>query len=170
MGDMLAKTNFFKPGGPRFDPSQDIFTQDQLAQLAEQAKKAGDSQQKLADRGLSLLDSFDQMAGSALASAGSIEDFTEAMAKGLARMLGQQIQAGIGGFPGGIIAGGLQFLVNRMFTRDQELPIREGALDTRVINFSDLYLDYTAVRDRSELSASKSRYSRAYGERLKRGA
>jgi hypothetical protein len=62
------------------------------------------------------------------------------------------------GGPLGTLAGGLiQFGGNMLLNQEQKLPIRDGALETRVINLPEMPLQYNAVRDRGELSYSKRR-------------
>ncbi len=74
---------------------------------------------------------------------------------GLLHMLTSDL-SGMG--PLGAIFGALlNFGGNAFLNKEPKLPIREGALDTRVINFKDAGFSYRAVEDSSELAYSRQR-------------
>lgn len=71
--------------------------------------------------------------------------------------ISQFAQNSIGG-PLGTLAGGLvQFAGNLLFNKEQPLPVHDGALDVRIINWQDDQRDLAAVRDASQLAARVSR-------------
>jgi hypothetical protein len=98
-----------------------------------------------------------QLAGQAFASASSIKELGRNFEQAGGQFLGQlgSNLAGGGGI-GSLVGGMLQFGWNMAFGHDEKLPIHDNALNSRIVNWTDMVLAMTAVRDRSELSYAKS--------------
>jgi hypothetical protein len=125
-------------------------------------KQEKEAKEKVKKESWNLADALMQAAGSALASSSSFRELGENATQAMGSILNQLGSNLAGGGPfGGLVGGLFQFGWN-MLTGDGEpkLPIRDNALDTRIINFSDLVMDLASVRDRSELSFQRSRRER----------
>jgi hypothetical protein len=85
-----------------------------------------------------------------------MKELTQNLIQAGGQFLSQMATQMIPGPFGTLLGGGIQFAFN-MLGADKALPIKNGAMEVRVVNFSDLYLDMTAIRDRSELAYSKER-------------
>ena len=79
--------------------------------------------------------------------------------RGLGQMGNRMIVEGMGGIGGYLLGGlfgfGMNLLAANLFRKDQKLPIRDDAMDSRIINWDEAYINYAAVRDQSELSYSR---------------
>lgn len=124
----------------------------------EALQSMNDSLDQVAKAGYDLEDAFGQMLNQVLASSGSLKELGQNALQALPQFANQAITGmmpGLGGqLMGGLAAFGLNWALG--LGGDESLPIRDNALDVRVINFSDSYTDYAAVRDRSELSYRQS--------------
>ena len=109
------------------------------------------------------------MVGSALAGANSMNEFTDALIRGAGQMLGQTVKSMFGGFPGGIISGAIQFGVNQLLNGEEPLPVKDGAVDVRLVDINDNAADILTVRDRPQLAMQAARRER-FELSLRRGA
>lgn len=156
------------PRRPRLD-IQGIMTEAQLKDMGDEAQKAGQKQKELADRSMNLLDTFDQMVGSALAGASSMDEFTDSLIRAGGQWLASTVKGMFDGFPGGILSGAIQFGVNTLLNKEETIPINDGAVDTRIVEVNDNVFDLMAVRDRGQLAMQYQRRMN-YEMSLVRGA
>jgi hypothetical protein len=93
----------------------------------------------------------------ALRSSSSMKELTDNLIKGGISLVSQMAQQMIPGPIGGLLGAGIQFVGNMLFHTEEPLPIKDNALEVRVINFSDMALDFVGIRDRSEIAYSRQR-------------
>jgi hypothetical protein len=98
-----------------------------------------------------------QLAAQALRSSNSMKELSDNLLKAGVTWLSQFAENTIGGQFGGLAGGLVQFAGNLLFNKDEPLPVHDGALDVRIINWQDDQRDLAAVRDSSQLAARVSR-------------
>lgn len=98
-------------------------------------------------------------AAQALAASSSAKELQANLVQGLGSFLAQSAQQMMPGPLGTLLGGGIQYLFNRI-QADQALPVHDDAVDVRVINFPKAGLEYSAVRDKSELRFARSQRDR----------
>lgn len=136
---------------------QDVYTQAELQAMEAAAREAEKQQGQLGRQKQDFLDALAGLTAGALAASHNFTELGQNLLQAAGQLLQQSVVQAIPGPFGQLLGGGLQFLLNMLTYREQALPVRDNAVDVRVINFSDLYLDLAAVRDRSELSFSYQR-------------
>jgi hypothetical protein len=115
------------------------------------------AEQAAAKAGWDLSGALMTLTGQALASSSSFKELTQNLMQAAGTFLNQLGSNLVGGGPFGSLVGGLlQFGWNMLTNRDEKLPIHDNALNSRIINWSDMVLSLTAVRDRSELAFARS--------------
>lgn len=125
--------------------------------MEDAAREAEKLQQQMAQKKQEFIDSIAGMAAGALAASHNFAELGQNLINAAGQIMRLAVTNAMPGPMGQILGGGVQFLFNLLTYREQALPVRDNAVDVRVINFSDLYLDLAAVRDRSELSFSYRR-------------
>ena len=135
----------------------DVYTQAQLDAMEAAAREAEKLQQQMARQKQDFIDSIAGMTAGALAASHNFTELGQNLINAAGQIMRLTVTNAMPGPLGQILGGGVQFLFNMLTYREQALPVRDNAVDVRVINFSDLYLDLAAVRDRSELSFSRQR-------------
>ena len=98
-------------------------------------------------------------AAQALAASSSAKELQANLVQGLGSFLAQSVQQFAPGPLGTLLGGGIQYLFNRI-QADQALPVHDDAVDVRVINFPRTGLEYSSVRDRSEIRYARSQRDR----------
>lgn len=131
--------------------------QDASAEAAKQAEKDAKAKEKAQKASWDLFGSFAQLAAQALASSNSIKELGDNLARAGVQWISQMAQNMIGGPLGTLLGGVVQFAGNVLLNREQQLPIKDGALETRVVNLNEMNLQYSAVRDRGEMAFSRHR-------------
>lgn len=135
---------------------EDIITRAEQ-EAAQAAQKNAQGQQQAAKAGFNLFDSLAQLAAQALSSSNSIKELGDNLARAGVNFLAQMANQMIGGPMGTLLGGLIQFGGNMLLNKEEGLPIRDGALETRIVNFKEMNLQYAAVRDRGELAYSRRR-------------
>jgi hypothetical protein len=113
--------------------------------------------QAAAKAGWNLADALLSAAAGALRSSSSLEQLTQNLIQAGGGILDQLATQMLPGQLGNLLGAGVHFLWNMAFAREETLPVKDGALEVRVVNFSDLRLDFASIRDKSEISHSKRR-------------
>ena len=150
-------------GAGRFSGG-DLFTE---AEIAEQNKKP--PKEKAEKAKWDFIESLGQLTNSALAGASSVGELGDAMI-GVSGQLGNQFfQNNVGGLGGQLLGGLFQFGINALMNDEQKLPVKDDAMDVRIVEVVDNALDFAAVRDKSQLAFQRERYN-AMNSLQQRGA
>lgn len=143
------------PGGDGLDDNN-FLTQDQIKGMEEAAKDSAKGQQQAAKASWNFADAAMTAAGQALAASHSFRELRENGINAIGGLLNQLGANLVGGGPFGTLVGGLfQFGWNLATSSEETLPIKDGAMETRIVNWSDGFLAFANVRDRSERSFNK---------------
>jgi hypothetical protein len=135
---------------------EDIITRAEQ-EAAAAAEKNAQGQQAAAKAGFDLFGALAGLAAQALSSSNSIKELGDNLMRAGVNFMAQMANQMLGG-PLGTLAGGLiQFGGNMLLNQEQKLPIRDGALETRVVNLKEMGLQYAGIRDRGELAYSRRR-------------
>jgi hypothetical protein len=135
---------------------EDIITRAEQ-EAAQAAEKNAEGQQAAAKAGFDLFGALAGLAAQALSSSNSIKELGDNLARAGVNFMAQMANQMLGG-PIGTLAGGIiQFAGNMLLNKEPTLPVRDGALDVRVINLKEMGLQYAGVRDRGELAFSRKR-------------
>jgi hypothetical protein len=126
-------------------------------QAAAAAENNANAQQAAAQAGQSLFASLTQLIAQSLASANSFKQLTANLEAAGVQFLAQTAQSMVPGPFGALLGGLIQFGGNLLLNREQKLPIKDGAMETRIINLKEMGLMFSAVRDRGEMAFSRQR-------------
>jgi chemotaxis protein histidine kinase CheA len=135
---------------------EDIITraEQEAAKAAEKKEKAD---QAAAKQSWNLMDALANLAAQALSSSNSMKELGDNLARAGVNFLAQMANQMVGGPMGTLLGGLIQFGGNLLLNKESPLPIRDGALETRIVNFHEMNLQYAGVRDRGELAYSRKR-------------
>jgi len=135
--------------------------EDIITRAEQEAAAAADKKEKAdqagAKAGWNLFDALAGLAAQALSSSNSMKELADNLARAGVNFLAQMANQMVGGPMGTLLGGLIQFGGNLLLNPEQSLPIRDGALETRVINLNEMNLQFAAVRDRGELAYSRKR-------------
>jgi len=150
---MLSNFGFGGAGGDalRFGGT-DIFTEAEIEEMNKKPEKVKDI--------WTLHESFEQLANSALSGANSLDELKDASLDMIGNLANQLAQNKIGGLGGMLLGGALQFAGNLLFNQEQKLPVKDDALDVRIVEVVENVFDFAAVRDRGQLAFQRDRYNR----------
>jgi hypothetical protein len=160
MDTMLANSGWGGASGAGRFMGGDIYTAAEIEEMNKKPPKEKDKWQ--------LDEAFGQLANSALSGAQSLDDLAAASVDMIGQLGNQFLQNSVGGLGGMLLGGGFQFLTNLLSFNEQELPVRDGALDVRLVEIVDSARDFTARRDATQLSFQAER--RRSFDSLRRGA
>lgn len=126
-------------------------------QAADAAQKRQQADQGAVQAGWNLVEALTGLAAGALRSSSSLDGLTQSLIQAGGSFIDQLATQMLPGPFGNLLGAGAHFLWNMAFAREETLPVKDGALEVRVVNFSDLRLDFASIRDKSEISHSKRR-------------
>jgi len=144
MDAMLSNFGWGSYDALRFSGT-DIFT---AAEIDAQNAKPKQQRQKAV---WELEDAFGDLTNQALSSARSLDELDDSLLQMIGNLGNQLAQNSIPGIGGDLAGGAFQFLTNLLSLDDDKLPVRDGALDVRLVEITDNSRDITARRDSGQL-------------------